>query len=354
MATRYAALAAHELDDDLISAWDDLQAGHPEFASPYLSPWFTKAVAEVRDDTFVAVLYDGHRPAGFFPFQRSGRHAKPVAGRLNDCQAVIVEQDLEWSPKDLMRACGLTIWDFDHLIADQVELLPFARIWDESPIIDLSTGYDAYQAARKTTGGKKFKGLLNRQRKLMREFSGAVRLDMNTIDPDVRAKIISWKLDQCRRTGTYPYFEERWAVDLLERLHRQDKPGCSGVMSVLRVGDEIVAAHFGMTSRDVLHWWFPGYARGWSSFSPGNLLLLLACEQIGSDNHPQTIIDLGKGDDDYKAIFSNGSYPLIEGHVSRGSAYAAARTVGRTARAWARRSPLLGPVRTLRRKLRGT
>ena len=356
MTVRVQVVSGAELDDTLISAWDHLIASDVRYQSPYLSPWFAKAVADVRDDVFVAVLEDQNGPRGFYPFQRNGTHATPVGGRLNDCQAVVVDPELAWSPKDLMQGSGLKLWDFDHMRGDQPQMQPFARVTDESPIIDLSDGLDAYLADRKASGGKRVNRTQSKWRKLVREHGGDsgedVRFELLSNDRKALAQVIEWKLEQCRRTGTHPYFEERWTVDLVERLLDQDAPGCSGALSVLWVGDEIAAAHFGMTSRDVWHWWFPTYSHAWSNYSPGALLLLKLCEDVGTDAHSQSVVDLGKGEDAYKSSFANGAYPLIEGHVSRGSLYASARTFNRAARSWARQAPLLEPVRAMRRKLK--
>ena len=58
MTVRVQVVSGAELDDTLISAWDHLIASDVRYQSPYLSPWFAKAVADVRDDVFVAVLED--------------------------------------------------------------------------------------------------------------------------------------------------------------------------------------------------------------------------------------------------------------------------------------------------------
>lgn len=351
MAIRYEAIPGRALDDRLIAAWDGVQRSHAEYASPYLSPWFARAVAAVRDDVYVTVLEDAGRPVGFFPHQRSGNRGVPVAGTLNDCQAVVADPAAEWSPADLLRDSGLRLWDFDHLLAGESRFEPFARRRDESPIIDLAGGLDAYAAERRAAGSRRLEQLGRKWRKLAREHDG-VRFEACSRDAGALRRVIEWKLAQCECTGAPAFFRESWAVELVERLLAQDEPGCAGALSVVWVGGEVAAAHFGMRSRTVWHWWFPTYADAWSAYSPGALLLLKLCEHVGAGGTPQRTIDLGKGEDAYKASFANGAVPLLEGHVSRGSPYAAARSIGRGARALAQRSALLSPVRSARRAWR--
>lgn len=351
---RYVPIAGHELDDGLIGAWDRIQSSDPLFRSPYLSPWFTRTVAEVRDDVFVTLLLDGDAPVGFFPHQRTGNRGGPVAGQLNDCQAVIVDAGADWSPKALLKGSGLRLWDFDHMLADQAPFRPFARVHDRSPVIELGDDAEAYFAERKAAKSGRVQQMRRKWRKLLREHGDAetVRFEPRSRDAAVLDQVIRWKLEQCLRTGTYPYFQDPWTVGLVQGLLTRDALGCSGALSVLWVGDEVAAAHFGMTSRTVWHWWFPTYSDAWSQYSPGGLLLLALCEHVGDPARSQQLIDLGKGEDPYKDSFANAEYPLTGGHVSRSSAYAATRSARRAMLGWARRSPLLAPARRLRARIR--
>lgn len=348
MPIRYEVIPGRDLDERLIGAWDAVQRTHDVYASPYLSPWFARAVAGVRNDVYVTTLEDAGRPVGFFPHQRSGARGVPIAGTLNDCQAVVVNPAAEWSPSDLVRESGLRLWDFDHLLAAQEPFRAYARRHDVSPIIRLGDGFAAYEQDRKAAGSRRIEQLQRKWRKLEREHA-SVRFEACSRDVSALRRVIEWKLAQCERTGAPVFFREHWTVELVERLLAQDEPGCAGALSVVWIGDEVAAAHFGMRSRTLWHWWFPTYADAWSGYSPGALLLLKLCAHVASPETPQHTIDLGKGDDAYKPSFANDAVPLLEGHVSRGSAYAVARSAKRGAIAWAKHTPLLAPVRSARR-----
>jgi CelD/BcsL family acetyltransferase involved in cellulose biosynthesis len=337
-----------------MAVWNKVQRETPIYQSPYLSPWFTKAVSNVRDDVFVTIIEDSGKPIGFFPFQRQGSRGVPVAGGLNDCQAVVVSPMAQWSPVGLLSGSRLRLWDFDHLLADQAPFKPFANLVESSPIIELSKGFDAYLLQKKTNGSNRISQTQRKWRKLLREQKNhaSVRFEALSKDGSALAQVIEWKIQHCERTGTYPYLKEGWAVELLERLLQQDSPSCSGALSVLWVGDRIAAAHFGIKSTKVWHWWFPTYSEEWSKYSPGAILLLSLCEHVADMSLSQSVIDLGKGKDAYKSSFANGSYLLLEGYISQCSTYAMVRSLKRASMDWARNSEILEPARRVRKKMK--
>ena len=56
------------LPADLVLPWVSLQQSFVQWQHPFLRPEFTAAVAAVRSDVEVAILHDGGRAVGFFPF----------------------------------------------------------------------------------------------------------------------------------------------------------------------------------------------------------------------------------------------------------------------------------------------
>ena len=59
--------------------WSEIQAAEPALESPYFRPEFTQAVAQVRRDVEVAVMFEGSDAIAFFPFQRGPLNiGKPV------------------------------------------------------------------------------------------------------------------------------------------------------------------------------------------------------------------------------------------------------------------------------------
>ena len=113
---------------------------------------------------------------------------------------------------------------------------------------------------------------------------------------------------------------------------------------------EIVAAHLGMHSNGVWHWWFPGYDLRWSSYSPGMLLLLqmiAATDELGIRR-----IDFGDGKQPYKLRAQTGTIPVARGRVECPSAITTVRLARRRVMSALRQSPLVGPVNACVRLVR--
>jgi CelD/BcsL family acetyltransferase involved in cellulose biosynthesis len=178
----------------------------------------------------------------------------------------------------------------------------------------------------------------------------AVHFEPDVQDTAVLRRVIEWKSQQYRRAGLVDLFRFRWANELLERLLHVDEDGLTGTLSVLYVGEEVAAAHMGMRSRTVWHWWFPAYSARYGSFSPGGILLLNMLEHAGGLG--VQVIDLGKGDDPYKRSFMTGSIPIMEGMVFAGPMMRAVRTARRCAVSGLRRTPIAGLARSPARMIR--
>ena len=100
----------------------------------------------------------------------------------------------------------------------------------------------------------------------------------------------------------------------------------------------MLAAHFGIRSGGVLHWWFPVYDPQFATFAPGWILLR---ELIGAaPDLGVTRIDLGRGDDEYKRRAKTGDTIVCQGLVTESSAALATRRA-RSALATSRGRPRL-------------
>jgi CelD/BcsL family acetyltransferase involved in cellulose biosynthesis len=194
-----------------------------------------------------------------------------------------------------------------------------------SPQIDLASFEPPPDFARKA-------------RKLAREVG---ELFFSLHAPESLEWMFRWKSEQYRASGLTDAFDVAWTGQLMRRLMEIETPAFAGTCSVLRAGDEIVAVHAGMRSRNVLHWWFPTYSAAHAAYSPGILLLLRIAAALGTGK-----IDLGKGDARYKRSLMTGAAPLREGSVELPSLAATARRLRRLAEA---RSEWQLPLRALRR-----
>jgi len=342
-----AAAALKGADRD---RWIELVVANPELDSPYFRPEFTEAVAAERDDARVGVLEEAGEAIGFFPFQCRRRPVGvPIGGRLSDFHAVIAAPGAIFDAVTLIRGCRLAIFDFDHLLASQEPFADHRKRLARSPVMDLSAGFDAYCKARQGYGSRRIRQVQRKGRKIEREL-GDLRLEADITDPRVLERVIEWKSEQCRRTGKFDFFRQTWARGLVERIAATRSEAFSGIVSALYRGDRVIAAHMGMRTRNVFHWWFPVYDHAFGKYSPGAILLLRLAEWAASQGIAR--IDLGKGDDSYKASFMTDVVPLAEGSVILRSITGALRYTRTATEAFLRRSPLAAPIRGPVRRLR--
>jgi CelD/BcsL family acetyltransferase involved in cellulose biosynthesis len=344
---KVTTIPADDLSEELVAAWKHLQTADRSVDSPFFRPEFTQAVAAVRHSVEVAVLEHEGQYVGFFPYQRSrGDVGRPVGGRLSDFQGIVMRPGIQLDPMQLVRHCRLSVWHFDHLIAAHTAFVPFHWSQACSPCIDLSSGYEAYIEQRRAAGATDVLQVLKKRRKSEHQM-GTVRFEPRTTDTHVLDTLIKWKSQQYHRSGSTSPFSFPCTVALLERLLTlPDTSDFAGMLSALYIGDRLAAAHFGMRSGRVLHWWFPAYDPELSKYSPGSQLLLELAKVGGSLGIDR--IDLGKGVEPYKCSFMTGAIPLAEGSVD---ARAVTRTMQRAwhhARHWTRQSPLRAPALRLR------
>jgi CelD/BcsL family acetyltransferase involved in cellulose biosynthesis len=347
---KVTTIPARELSPDLIERWTAILRAEPTLDSPYFRPEFVQAVAAFRSNVEIGLLEEGGQVAGFFPYERSGWNvAQPVGGPLSDFQAVIAPQNVVWRTDEILAGCRLAAWQFDHQLASQTQLAAHHARVAPSPWIDLSAGFDAYVAQRKEAGARSVGETLRKCRKLMRE-AADVEFHWQSDDATAWQRLVEWKSAQYRRSGVFNLFCQPWAAQLLDRLRAMSTPELAGVFSVLYANGRPLAAHFGMRSGGVLHYWFPAYDPEQSRCSPGLVLLLKLAEAAAANGIQR--IDLGKGPEEYKQSFASGATSVAEGCFDRRPLAKAIRGGMQQARDWVRQSPLKGPAKAPIRWLR--
>jgi CelD/BcsL family acetyltransferase involved in cellulose biosynthesis len=342
-------LSPAHLTVDHMTAWAQMQTEDPALDSPFFRPEFTQSVAAVRDDVEVAVLEDGGRPVGFFPYQRDrGDIGRPVGGYMSDFQGPILEAGRECSPRELIRGCGLRAWHFDHLVS-HARFQPFHWLTAASPYMDLSRGFDAYRAGRCNQSSTELMQLFRKTRKVQRE-RGPVRYEPHCTAADVLDTLIAWKMEQYRRMKVVNYLQPAWTRELLHRLFVLRDRDFGGVLSALYVGERLAAARFDLRSRGVLHVWILAYDVSLAKYSPGSLLLLetaRSAQALGIER-----IDLGKGNERYKQQFMSGATFVAEGSVDLRPMTSSIRRRWRCTRELVRASPLRAPAQYVIRNAR--
>jgi CelD/BcsL family acetyltransferase involved in cellulose biosynthesis len=314
-----------ELGRAELDSWRCFQRTQPTLANPFLSPEFTLAVGRLRRKARVAVLCDGPQTAGFFPFERRPFGVGvPIAGGISGCQGLVHSPDLEWDPQQLLRACGLVVWKFDHLLDGQKPFERYHRQRSPSPIMDLSDGYDAFLARQHRKSSRptstplrmSLKELASKERRLARDV-GDLRFVFDSSDPQALRTLMAWKTAQYQRTGATDMFARRWVVELLEEVWETRTDHFAGLLSELYAGDELVAVQFGLRCGPVLAGWHLTYNTALPRYSPGLVQILhLARAAAASGIHR---IDMGRGAAEYKAMFSSQDLFVAEGEVVRRS-----------------------------------
>ena len=340
-----------QLGPDDTAAWSALQQADPVLASPFFRPEFAASVALVRDDVHVGVIERAGERIGFFPFQ-SGAFSvgRPVGGPLSDCQGFIMRAGLEWDPRRIVRECGLAEWRFDHLLAAQKPFARYHRVASQSPIIDLSQGYEKYAGERRLAGSEQIRKAAGLLRKLEREV-GPVRFEVHSPEIRILRQLMDWKSGQYRLSGKVDIFGIGWVAQVIGKMYAAQGANFAGMLSVLTAGDLPIAAHMGLRSKTVWHYWFPAYDPGYAKYSPGIILLLKMAEH--ANGLGISTIDMGNGRALYKQRLMNGAIPLAEGTVAVSPARAALQGVRKHTETWVRHSAMFEPVRKVNAMLGG-
>ncbi|WP_320781370.1 GNAT family N-acetyltransferase [Streptomyces sp. CRN 30] len=304
------------------AAWTAWQSkahlhGTPELANPFLAPEFTLAVGACRRGVRIAVVREDGEPAAFFPFQRTATGVGRAVGLgLSDCQGLVHRPGFTWDARELLRACGLAVWEFDHLAGGQAAFEAHASGSFPSPVMDLEEGYEAYLGLlRARSGGKFVRSTFAKERRLQRATGGEVRFVYDERDPAVLRTLMEWKSAQYRRTGRSDRFAHPWITRLVHRLFHTRSESFAGVLSVLYADGKPAAAHFGLRSERVLTCWFPAYDPQYGRFSPGLLLHLHMAEAAAADGI--AYLDLGRGQKQYKDSLKTREISVSEGWVTR-------------------------------------
>ncbi|MFJ9665090.1 GNAT family N-acetyltransferase [Streptomyces sp. NPDC101219] len=312
------ALTAAEL-----TSWKTLQEkaylhGSPQMANPFLSPEFTLAVGAARRGVRVAVVRDDGvhgEPVAFFPYQRGPAGVGRAVGLgLSDCQGLVHAPGFRWEARELLTACDLAIWEFDHLAQQQDSFEQSVTGTFPSPVMDVADGWDAYVARLRARSGRGTKVRLALERKMARA-TGEVRYVHDERDPAALRTLLAWKSAQYRRTGRSDRFAHPSNVRLAEDLFTRRTDSFAGLLSVLYVADRPVAAHFGLRSGHVLACWFPAYDPDFAKYSPGIVLHLRMARGAAEDG--LSYLDLGRGQRLHKDMLKTGELSVSEGWVSR-------------------------------------
>jgi CelD/BcsL family acetyltransferase involved in cellulose biosynthesis len=303
-------------------------------ANPFLCPEFAVAVDKFRSGARVAVLADGSTIVGFFPFERRRLGVGvPIGAGLNDCEGLIHAPAAEWDSRELLKACNLATWQFEHLVEGQRPFERYAITVAPSPVIDLTEGFAAYEKKLRMKSPQFCNDVARKARKLEREV-GELRFVVDSRDMAGLRMLMGWKSEQYRRSGRVDNFDRPWIVGLIDYLFSTHSDWFGGLLSVLYAAETPVAAHFGLRSGHVLAHWFPAYDTHFSRQSPGLIQHLRMAEETADLG--VHLIDLGKGSGRYKQTLKSRDLLVAQGVAARGPLATMHRLRGGVS-TWARR-----------------
>lgn len=310
---KFEALTSIELD-----FWHSTVAQNEALQRAFMTATFVEAVAKVDDNVRVVVMYSDSNLVGLLPIRRHhgwvGRFGvfEPVAGEMTDYFGAIVAMGTTIDIQSVLCSSGVGLLIFSHLDESQNS---YGLHGDETRVglrtVIQGVGSEHWEHLRKVDK-KLVADTERRERKLVSEH-GDLTFELESKSPVADLdELIHLKKQQYTRTGKDDavLFEESNAT-LLRGLLSVKVAECAGVLSVLRVNGKLVAAHFGLRCNDVLHFWFPVYAKEYATFSPGRILyrnVLSEGSMCGIK-----VLDRGEGDTQAKRDFANAEHCYING-----------------------------------------
>jgi CelD/BcsL family acetyltransferase involved in cellulose biosynthesis len=311
---RVSVIRPRELGEAELNRWRAIQQADPAFDNPFLSPEFTCTVGELRHHVRVAVLEEGSDVVGFFPFER---HAlgigKPVAAGLTDAQDMVLDKDVKLDPRWLIKQCGrspstssTTWWTASRW--------PRTASRSDTPRRSSTCGTASTSAS---TRSRTPHARHIAQRCIRHASSNATW----AAPPRLRHYLGRAAQDPARledrpvqKTGPTDRFAQQWIVERVERLQATRSESFAGVLDMTYVDGRPMAGHFGTRTRTTLAAWSPAYNTAFAKYSPGFIQHLAMAERSADDG--VVVVDLGRGEKEYKDKLKNGEFAVVEGRVA--------------------------------------
>ena len=305
------------LDPSLRAAWNVLRANNPVLASPYFSPEFYEAVAGVTRTARLAVIERNGRVVGVLPLQyRAPGVYGPIGGPLNDIHGLIAMAGASFPAADLLADAGVGMLALRHAPIGAPALGARFGSSHAFHVMALTGGYADYEERRLPFAKSAFRAIRTRSEKARKEHGELTHIFDDRSETTLE-KLIAWKREQFAATKQANLFDYSWVRELTDRLHSSRDLELRGQLSSLYFGDRLVAAHFGLRTRETLHYWFPGYDPAVAELSPGNLLLRLMAMSAAAEG--VQALHLGAGDYRYKLEFADCAFPVTDGVAFAGS-----------------------------------
>lgn len=288
----------------------------PRYASPFFSLEFIDAVHAARADVVVVVIEDDYDTVGYLPIHVRRRTGYPAGRAMNDAHAVVAPAGVKFDWHSILRQIGLRSIDVHAWVAaDQLDQMMIHRTVGSFAAAIGGCG-DAF-LQRLERQHKTLRKQDQKTRKLAREV-GPLCFQFDCEDPRVLQTAIAWKRDQYRRTDILDHFLPPWTRRMLDQLSgRGVDDGCRVVVSGLRAGEHLVAAHVGLVEGDILHYWFPTYDPAFAKYSPGTALFKQVVRHAA--DHGVAVVDMGYGEQPYKLKQTDRRCEVVVGSIATSS-----------------------------------
>lgn len=323
---------AHELSETDRMAWTALRASNPQNYSPYFHLDYTLLLADLRDDVFIACVYDNELPIAFLPYQ-GARFARPVGAPMTDYHGFICKADADLNPIEILKAAGIGAYHFSAVTNEQMNT--HAQSEDDGVMMDISLGADKWRETRDGSYRRHLKSNRRRIRKASEDI-GEPRFVWKSTDTAIFDQLIAWKKQKFVETGKYDVLSAEWTLNLLTQLWQRKNGGLTCDMQALYFGDRLAAVDLGLSDGDTFHSWIVAYDGELHSYAPGIQLLEELVDASAELGYKR--IDLGVGTDGYKRHYATEPVKAGTGFIAaQGSAatlsklYSKAETFGHKA-----------------------
>jgi CelD/BcsL family acetyltransferase involved in cellulose biosynthesis len=280
--TRFERVKWRDLEPRDRQAWRAFRAADPGLRSPYFDLGWLDAVDRARGDLQVVKGSRRGEPVAFLPFHPGLMGAaRPAGGTFSDWHGFVAAPDADVDARAALAAGPATL-RFHGAPAGDRGLGSFAEGSDASNLMDMSGGFEAY-ARPKGRGAPK---AMSEFRRAMRKLEADGR-DLQVLVRDGRGEtldaLMALKSQQYRRSGHADVFAWGWSRRLMHGLMQVRSQGFEAVLSSLWIDGALAAAHLGMRSGGVLHYWLPAYDPALSAYAPGSVLAVELARAMAAD-----------------------------------------------------------------------
>ncbi|MDE2429690.1 MAG: GNAT family N-acetyltransferase, partial [Burkholderiales bacterium] len=264
---KFSLIKMDEIDEALCRRWQDIRLTSSIYGSPYYHPEYAKIAARAKQNAWLLICEDGGQVSGLLPFHLRGSfRAEVIGGVLSDYQGPINLPNFEWPIREMLRAMKVCHFGFNHMPTERKEFERFSWGHSRSQIINLTGGFESYSKnLLETRDASLLKKINTSLRKLSNKY-GEVQFAMQSLSDVDFQTLKKGKSEQFIRTAGHSsdIFSVPWISQMLDEIRFSSFPDFRGMLSTLKVDGVLLAAHFGMRSDCVLHYWFPWYCHDFS------------------------------------------------------------------------------------------